>query len=181
MNKQILILSLISLLWAQHVKPNKTEAISLNIESVQQHKQKNAPLIYVEGIKVEFEDMEKIDKDLIESVTVVKDSVELKKYGKDADKGVILITMKKKPKQEETQDIKISSDGFLDIRSISKDKKPLIVIDGEINSNTDILFNIDPAQIKEVSVLKGDLATDKYGDQGKNGVILITLKKETAN
>ena len=38
-------------------------------------------------------------------------------------------------------------------------------------------MEINPNNIKSMSVLKGDVAKAKYGDKVKEGVIEITLKK----
>lgn len=61
--------------------------------------------------------------------------------------------------------------------------KPLYVLDGvklatQTKENADELSidDIDPSDIESVNVLKGELATDKYGEEGKNGVIVITTK-----
>ena len=57
----------------------------------------------------------------------------------------------------------------------SKDgKQPLIVINDEIVSHS-ILHAIDHTKIENVTVLKGQSATDAYGEQGENGVIKITI------
>ncbi|GAB3904694.1 M56 family metallopeptidase [Mucilaginibacter boryungensis] len=52
----------------------------------------------------------------------------------------------------------------------------LVVIDGK-EATQKQLKKVSAADIESVSVLKGDAATDKYGDKGKNGVIIITTKK----
>jgi TonB-dependent SusC/RagA subfamily outer membrane receptor len=39
--------------------------------------------------------------------------------------------------------------------------------------------NIKPEDIESISVLKDKSATSKYGEKGKNGVIIITLKKNS--
>ncbi|EOZ93476.1 hypothetical protein A33Q_3735 [Indibacter alkaliphilus LW1] len=39
--------------------------------------------------------------------------------------------------------------------------------------------DIDPNSIESMQVLKGTTAVDEYGDEGKNGVIIMTLKKGT--
>ena len=64
--------------------------------------------------------------------------------------------------------------------------KPLFVIDGvkkpisqdpvEKKKDLDAALNINPYDIESISVLKGQDAIDKYGEEGKNGVILITTK-----
>lgn len=51
----------------------------------------------------------------------------------------------------------------------------LIVVDGVPTKDG---LNIDPARIESISILKDESATEIYGERGKNGVILIELKKE---
>lgn len=53
----------------------------------------------------------------------------------------------------------------------------LIMVDGKEISKKDF-NNIEPKSIESVSILKDKNATELYGDKGKNGVVLITLKKE---
>ena len=59
----------------------------------------------------------------------------------------------------------------------SDDESPLIIADGKEISK-EKMEDIDPDKIEKIEVLKGESATKKYGDKGKNGVILITTKKE---
>lgn len=54
---------------------------------------------------------------------------------------------------------------------------PLVIIDGK-ESSKDQLTKIDASKIKQISVLKDDAAIKTYGDKGKNGVIIVELKKE---
>jgi len=77
-------------------------------------------------------------------------------------------------------DNEIKSEGtkdksVLNINS-SEGTKPLYVIDGKVSTYTD-LKALNPQDIKEISVLKNASATEIYGDQGKNGVVLVSLKK----
>ncbi|MDE6151972.1 MAG: M56 family metallopeptidase [Prevotella sp.] len=57
---------------------------------------------------------------------------------------------------------------------------PLIVIDGKPISETKYksLEDIKPDNIKEITILKNEDATAKYGEEGKNGVIVITIKEK---
>ncbi|WPU96620.1 M56 family metallopeptidase [Mucilaginibacter sabulilitoris] len=57
-----------------------------------------------------------------------------------------------------------------------KNTNPLIIIDGNESSSAD-LKKLNPDKIDNMSVLKGSSITKKYGDKGKDGVILITTKK----
>ena len=78
------------------------------------------------------------------------------------------------------------------INSIQGDNQPLIIVDGmpmanEISSSAANVTNpqdwgnainlINPADIDDVSILKGPAAAALYGGRGANGVILITTKK----
>jgi TonB-dependent SusC/RagA subfamily outer membrane receptor len=59
--------------------------------------------------------------------------------------------------------------------------KILFIIDGYkfirySNDKDNPLANLKPEQILNVNVLKDQEATSKYGEQAKNGVILITTK-----
>lgn len=63
--------------------------------------------------------------------------------------------------------IKIKTDG----------KDPLYMVDGKEITKEE-MNHISPETIDKVEVLKGDSATEKYGDKGKNGVILITTKNK---
>jgi TonB-linked SusC/RagA family outer membrane protein len=75
--------------------------------------------------------------------------------------------------------------------SATGSNQPLFIVDGvPFNTNTNAqtgftsggattssrFLDIDPNNIENVSVLKGLSATVLYGDQGRNGVILITTK-----
>lgn len=77
----------------------------------------------------------------------------------------------------------------------SDESKPLIVLDGVLiqpsvvsgvnfRTATDDVFakalNISPSEIKEISVLKGEAAVSLYGENGRNGVIVITTKAQPA-
>ena len=56
------------------------------------------------------------------------------------------------------------------------DKKPLIYIDGK-KSNSRKMEKLGGNAIEKVEVIKGDQAIEKYGEKAKDGVILITTKK----
>jgi len=60
-------------------------------------------------------------------------------------------------------------------RSITASNEPLIVVDGVINA-VESFTDINPDDIKSMTVLKDASATAIYGARGSNGVILITTK-----
>ncbi|MEQ9287503.1 MAG: M56 family metallopeptidase [Cyclobacteriaceae bacterium] len=53
-------------------------------------------------------------------------------------------------------------------------KFPLVVVDGE---KWDDIFGLYPGDVESISVLKGESATEIYGEEGAHGVVLITTKK----
>lgn len=61
-------------------------------------------------------------------------------------------------------------------RSISGNNQALVVIDGVI-STLSILQNIPPEVIDNMNVIKGMQGAALYGEQGSNGVIIVTTKK----
>ena len=64
------------------------------------------------------------------------------------------------------------------IRTSNEDEKPLIIIDGEFKGfGSDVLNSLKPQDIESISVLKKETGVAKYGEMGKNGVILVTTKK----
>ncbi|MBW2937966.1 TonB-dependent receptor plug domain-containing protein [Aureisphaera sp. CAU 1614] len=74
------------------------------------------------------------------------------------------------------------------LSTISGNNYPLIIIDGapiaRSYSTTNGLLQltdfIDPKNVADVTVLKGLAATNQYGSEGSNGVILIKTKMEAA-
>jgi len=60
--------------------------------------------------------------------------------------------------------------------SSNSEEKPLIILDGK-EITMEEMEKISPDNIESITVLKGDSATKKYGEKGKNGVIQITKKK----
>ena len=60
------------------------------------------------------------------------------------------------------------------INSFNGNPAPLYVLDGVIVSNLD---SVAPSSIAEIYVLKGEKATDKYGQKGNYGVIEVISKK----
>ncbi len=54
-------------------------------------------------------------------------------------------------------------------------ENPLFIIDGK-RSSIEEMQTLDPKTIDHITVLKDKASIDLYGEEGKNGVILITTK-----
>lgn len=63
----------------------------------------------------------------------------------------------------------------LQLTGIKEGKEPLLIVDDKEVSYS-ILSAIDPSNIESIEVLKNEKATRKYGERGKNGVVVVTLK-----
>ena len=88
------------------------------------------------------------------------------KYGEAAKGGAIEVMLKKSGEREGALSI-VTTGGNL--------AQAYYVVDGK--HVTDI-SHIKADDIQSVTVLKDKSATDKYGENGKNGVIEITMKKK---
>ena len=64
-------------------------------------------------------------------------------------------------------------------RSLLGDNTALIVLDNAVVSS-DLLNNINPADVENVQVLNGASGAAAYGAEGSNGVLIITTKKGQA-
>jgi hypothetical protein len=137
------------------------------------------PMIIIDDKEYDSGILDIIDKDKIESVTVLKGEDALKKYG--AKNGVILI--KTKQKDYSRVNVMINSDKETEISGVSKRVKisvpegtdaPVIIIDGKIKDR-DVLDNISPDDIESIKVLKDEEAKKKYKTEA--GVIIIKTKR----
>lgn len=113
------------------------------------------PMYIVDGKPVQ--DVKSINPEDIESISVLKGAEAAALYGtKGGKNGVILVTTKSKADFSSTE--------------------PLILLDGVKYSGE--MDDIDPESIQAVDVLKDASSIAPYGEEGKNGVILITTKSE---
>lgn len=135
---------------------------------------KEKPLVFINGKESAFEIIENITPDSIESMSVLKGIKATEKYGDKAKNGVIeLITKKVYRVSVNVDENAVSSN----LTQIASENNPLIIVNGKEVSDEEMKA-IDPDSIKSVTVLKDESATKVYGEKGKNGVIVITLKKD---
>ena len=99
-------------------------------------------------------------------VTEVKDLLR-KKY----------VTKMTYEKLEEGETNPLVKNGIV-LRGENPDEKPAIIVDGEFKGyGTDVLSTLNPQDIETISVTKDKTGIEKFGELGKNGVILVTTKK----
>jgi TonB-dependent SusC/RagA subfamily outer membrane receptor len=145
------------------------------------------PLTIVDGKE---SSMSSVNIQDVSSISILKDASATATYGDKGKDGVILVTTKEYAASHKNEEIRV--DAYETIKGLLKnaDKemkikappssifdqaggpKPLMIIDGVESSQ-----NIDPNNIDNISVMKGKFAVEKYGDKGKNGVVVVTTKK----
>ncbi len=124
-------------------------------------------LIIVDGKESSAEKLRNMETINFKTVDVIKGQKGIDSYGKKGENGVIMITTK--------NDASFSG---VDKAIVFKNnqEKPLVIVDGK-KITSDELANINPNSIVSVDVLKDKAATKPYGEDGKNGVILVTTTK----
>ena len=133
------------------------KAIPLNMGNVQ-------PLFVVDGKIYKHENVKTIDPTDIKEINVYKGEQAIKLFGKEAENGVVEIFTKDPAKTLEKLQAEIKS----------KDDV-LFVIDG-IPYPSSRVKDIDPNDIKKITVHKGAKAKALYGDRAVNGVVIIKTK-----
>ncbi len=129
------------------------------------------PLVVVDGKKTD-KPVESLNPDKIQSVNVIKDKkMAVEKYGNEAANGVIEVTLKDTlagsslPKSEK----EIAVVGY----ASKNDMKNSLVI---VNGNKVSYNEIGKYEPNTLTVLKGEDAVKLYGEEGRNGVIIISTK-----
>ncbi len=171
--------------------PSEPSNVNMNVESpkvpnpvidlkIEGYGQGVPPIVVLDGIITDIK-ATKVNPDDILSVDVLKDEAAINKYGDKGKNGVIEITtVGRNAGVDNKAEIRITSKPSADSKSVKikseNGEEPLVIIDGII-TNVDI-NSIDPETIESINVLKDSERTEKYGEKGKSGVIIITTKKE---
>ncbi|NCB26139.1 MAG: hypothetical protein EOM62_11805 [Bacteroidia bacterium] len=152
---------------------------------------KDNPLVFVDGQKATTEVYNDLQPDEIESISVLKDKQSIEMYGEEGRDGVIIIKTKKNGVDGDAPvviltdtargDVKIMIDALnenppLRLRH-SSGNQPIIIVDGKKMTKDFKLTTIDSKEIESVTVLKDNKGVELYGEDGKEGVIIITKKK----
>jgi hypothetical protein len=131
------------------------------------------PLFVINGKHTTYDDLSHIKPNDIESIHVLKNEKAIDQFGEAGKNGVVVITLKNFKKAEVAEE---SQNPNAYLYSTSSGVQPLFVLDGKIIQQADI-EKINTRNIESIEVLKGEKATDQYGDKGKHGVVVITSKK----
>jgi TonB-dependent SusC/RagA subfamily outer membrane receptor len=88
----------------------------------------------------------------------------------------------KEPKQTSVQSFSNGSKNIVSVSTSSEGQPIFFVKQGSQEKKVLRVDNLDldPNGIENISVLKGNSAWELYGEEGQNGVVIITLKKDAS-
>ncbi|MCE5346761.1 MAG: TonB family protein [Bacteroidales bacterium] len=129
------------------------------------------PLLVIDGTEYRGATMADIDPYRVSSLRILKGKDATDKYGENGINGAIEIVavrdpVEKKPASSKSPDFK------------DPNAKPILIIDGVVSTKE--LNDIPIQEVDKLSILKNELAYQKYGEKGKNGVIEIITKKKNS-
>jgi len=126
-------------------------------------------LIIVDGVTALSKD---IDPNKIDKIEVLKGATAIQKYGDKGKNGVVVVTTKKNLTTN-NKNVEIKVIGYAGLTGA----QPLILVDGkEVPDN--FMQSVVPESIESITVLKDSSATAIYKTKGKNGVVLVKMKKK---
>ena len=129
----------------------------------------NDPLYIVDDEVVD--NISTITPDKIKHITILRDASAFALYGDKAKNGVIIMRTKDADSTPQKKTLAIKWNGSSD-----KTNSPIYIVDDEL---VDDINTIKPDTIEHITILRNASAFALYGDSAKNGVIIITTKKET--
>lgn len=127
----------------------------------------NHPLYIIDGKKAK-EGIKHLRQEDIHAFQILKDKPATDKYGDEGKNGVIEITTR--ANHDKTN--------RLTFKNLNMKENPLIIVDGKQYDKG--FEQINPDDILSISVLKDKTAGEIYGEEGKNGVILIKTKEKNS-
>ena len=152
------------------------------------------PLYVVNGVKkpIEF-DVQEINPNDIAEIYILKGEQAINTYGNEAKDGVISVTLKGyQGKRELSLESKGGKPAGAILAQPSKNQSSVVKIRG-VNAGTDAplfivdgvlvdqaegkLENLNPDEIKSISVVKDAKSLAEYGDKAKGGLIIISTKE----
>jgi hypothetical protein len=136
-------------------------------------------VVVIDGKEVTKDNLVSLAADSIKSVTVLKNSAAKKVVGDKGQKGVIAAETKNgKPSANKVRlvswnsgDTTVYSKGIND-----SNRNPLFVVDGKTVSTKEFQA-LSHDSIQTLTILKDSAAIKVYGEEGKDGVIIVTKKK----
>lgn len=143
---------------------NKSVMENAFVATAQAVKSESSPLFVIDGREVADDALSKLAPADIESISILKGQTAREFYGDRGANGVVLVTTKRH-----------AGTG----KGMDKDKA-LILCDGQPITG-DMLEALSPERIERIEVIKDSVGRARYGAFDREGVILVTLKKNSAD
>lgn len=141
---------------------------------------KDGALIVTEGTIIDDlkKELKRIDAT---NVSATNDYVQIRKGDRPTWFNVVKNTETgEKDAPKKTAQAKNESNRVLKIKNVNKgDKDPIYILNGEIVKNPDTIHLLNPNNISSINVLKGGSATSLYGEDAKDGAVIIQTKMDT--
>lgn len=138
-------------------------------------------LFILDGKEVSFEELEKMQLNGGGHIKMVSKEDGIARYGEKGKNGVIILTSGK-AKSEARQE---SNESSMRVFSLEGGKQREVslpgqkyIVNGKEVKDMDIINSLDPNTIKQVNVIKGEDALKEFGEDAKNGVIIVTTKEK---
>lgn len=136
------------------------------------------PLFIVDDIEYSYESTLKLNPDWIKTITVLKDKSAITLYGDHGKNGVVVIQTIGNVGKDKDAGNKDIVEKIVTIRNKDNNAPDPVVIVDDQRINVAIMKSLSTESIESITVLKGKSAIALYGEDARNGVVVITLKKE---
>ena len=140
----------------------------------------NDSIVIVNGEEMTIAELKKMDSKDISDIKIKKEkgNTTILVKSKSGSNGVVMTNSPARINKDSVLVIGYHSNkDKLDISGL-KGGKPLFIIDGKKSQEKD-MDKLNPDLIDNISILKDKSATEKYGKDGNNGVIIIQTKEYT--
>jgi len=157
------------------------QSASAPTQSVVLSEEGDSPVILFDKKEISQQELAQMDQQNIGDIEILNGEEAKERFGKYGKNGAIVISSTPpadvisassvnaapaEQKARATEDVKMSL----------SDADAHVVIDGK-PSTMEVLKAMSPDQIKAMEVLKGEVATKKYGEVAKDGAIEVTTKQ----
>ncbi|MFD1063998.1 M56 family metallopeptidase [Winogradskyella litorisediminis] len=162
----------------------KTDSTKAKNTFVYRKSDATEPIYIINGKVATKKELEKVKPTVIDRVNVLKGKKATVKYGDKGKDGVVEIITKDKAAKSSSWGVTAAENKSFPestkkqlLEFTAGDKNPMIVIDGKKATKKDV-DKLDYNQIKSIAIIKGDEAIKTYGKEAKDGVVIISSKKD---
>ncbi|MBD0779063.1 M56 family peptidase [Maribacter sp. ANRC-HE7] len=155
------------MIWVQAETDNEAH------KTIEIRDDKGKETILVNGKKVSREEFDKMNKD----DGLHEKHIKIKKSKGDKEENMFIMRMSDVNEDMDNIILEDDDDQKMFNMKSGASEKPLFIIDGKEVKEKEMKA-LNPSDIETVNVLKGEMGKTIYGEKGKNGVVLITTKKE---